>query len=249
MTTIPGTNYQVSGNQILAPDGQAISKDQFIAKVQSKEISLTENSLRFLDSQLGPDMTQSLFRAAGMQVPVDQLIPKLMTSSDSLTGDLYSLMEAIAKLTQEQRKAAREVRHAEFGLQISELNKAADEALEAAKWRLAAGVVSGALTIGAGALSAQGGIEGTDAAMAQYGGYSKVVEGFSKIAESGIGYGGAVKDRDAETARTNAKKFEEMTSETKDLQNAIREMESKVREILQAIQAAESDAAKTVARS
>ena len=39
MTMIPGTNYQISGNSIQSRDGKEISQQQFLEKVQSKEIA------------------------------------------------------------------------------------------------------------------------------------------------------------------------------------------------------------------
>jgi hypothetical protein len=239
MTSIPGSNYQISGSNFIAPDGNQLTQQQFLDRVNSREISLTENSLQFLSNHLGPDMMQSL-RQSMPSSP--QTVSARLEATEANMGEIYDLMKVLAQFAQDQRKSASELRTAQYGSQIDAMQKSADEAMGAARARLAAGIIGGALTIGSGAIScfsAVGSFEGltkTDMNLKQnlsFGeGLSKGVDGVNKITTSFIELGAAGHEKNAKERDIDARKAEQAAQQTTELLDAIRELNSKAKEVL-----------------
>lgn len=70
--------------------------------------------------------------------------------------DIYAVMALFTKIAQEQRNAAREVRHSEMQAQVGSMMNAAQEIRNAAKDRLVGAIISGTMQIGAGAIQVGG---------------------------------------------------------------------------------------------
>ena len=276
MTMIPDTNYQVRDNTILAPDGQTISKEDFLKKVESKEISLTENSLKMLGSTLGPDLEKSLRVSSGLPSSPSELSGKLGRTEQDMM-DIYALLGEIAKMSNEQRKSMSEVRHSQSEMQIDSMKQSAQKELDSAMVRMVSGIVGGCFSIGAGVVSGFGAIRsldglsksldrsgvqnivGKDAFKAlpsevrdqtvlvtremsmQIGdSQSKILEGAGRIVTSGLEYGSAKLEKDSKDLDIQGRKMDEMGNQTRDLVDSIKEMNAKVRDVMQAIQSSES---------
>ena len=283
MTTIPGTSYKISGNDFVSPEGTKLTQQQFLEKVEKKEISLTENSLKFLEGNVGPDMLKSLRSGSGLPGSPSTVSENLSKTEKGF--DIYELMEELFKLSLEQRKGMTELKHAQSEAQIDTMKKSAEEQMKAATARMWSGIVSGVVSIGAGAISGAGalgqsgmfgklfdkmGINSTDSKsffkalpeefqkktilltpefnMKMTESLSKVFEGLGKMGTSGIDMAGAQNEDRAKHLEIETKKIEEQVGETKDTLDAIREMNAKVREIMQSIAQSESDSMKTIAR-
>jgi hypothetical protein len=250
MTIIPDTGYRVSGSQIIDPAGQPISREDFLAKVASKEISLTANSLQMLGETFGPEMTRSL---AGLAAPPPaEAVGNILGSGstdDQAALNISDLMVLIAKTTQEQRKEMREVRDAEFDTQISKMAEQAKQDLHAARWEAAGMIVSGGLNM-------VGGYKGMQGARFEAGSAGAVRA--KNVAETwgaggkgleGIGKWFAANDRDdASIAQRQAKAAEKSMADSKDVMDTLRETMAKVRETLQAIQNSDAEANRSIAR-
>jgi hypothetical protein len=156
---IPGTDYEIHGTKdggtVFTKDGKEISQDEFLSKVDKKEISLSQNSLRFLDSWLGPDSMQSLRTSTGFPSSPGELSGKLGTS-DQFLGDLYSLMEILEKTVQDQKKQMNDVKQTEQQSNLQAMTDSAQKEWEAAQTRAVWGFVSAGVTIGAGVVSVVG---------------------------------------------------------------------------------------------
>ncbi len=100
-TSIPGTNYQLRGDQFVGQDGTTLTRDQFVDKVRASEISLTSESLKFLDKQLGPDTMNSLRTAGGfLTSPPRALTNKLGAGRDGveqLALDMYTMLAMLVE--------------------------------------------------------------------------------------------------------------------------------------------------------
>lgn len=106
-------------------------------------------------------------RDALLESPIGQLDGStLLTLSDKLDGmsqsmaDVYSVMLLISKMSQQQREASRGIRDAEQQSQLTSMQEGADKIREAADFALAAGIVSGVVKMGSGAISIGGGLKG-----------------------------------------------------------------------------------------
>jgi hypothetical protein len=161
MTSIPGTNYQVSGGNFIDPQGQQISAQDFLKKVQSKEISLTEDSLRILqDNAVGPDMLQSLRTGAGLATPLAQVMHRL----DNPEGELNVTMmfATIIQTAQTSSKAMFQLGNSHSELGFEKMKAAIEKDKSAAGWKLAAGIASGVFSIASGAVSIAGATRSLD---------------------------------------------------------------------------------------
>jgi hypothetical protein len=244
--SIPGSNYQLRGNDFVSPEGTTLNQQQFIDKVKTGGVSLTEGSLKFLEGRFGPEMTNSLRSVSGFQVPPGQIVGKL-ENIDNAMGDLSLLMEALAKMSQEQRKSMMETKHSEFDTQIQLQQNSIDKQSEANKDKMWMGILQGGMTIAAGVLSGIGSIKGTEVSLNTWGSLSKGVEGLS-------GGGSSIwqqamintKEDESKNLELQSRKMESMTSETKDVIDNLREVHSKVKETLQAIESARSQTARSV---
>lgn len=156
---IPGTDYDIRGTKdggtVFVKDGKEISQDEFLSKVDKKEISLSQNSLRFLDSWLGPEPMQSLRTSTGFPTSPGELSGKLGTS-DQFMGDLYGLMEILEKTIQDQKKQMNDVKQSEQDSNIKALTDSAEKTMEAARAQAIFGFISAGVTIGAGVVSVVG---------------------------------------------------------------------------------------------
>jgi len=261
--SIPGSSYMLrpgtdGANTFVAPNGTTLTQDQFVKKVESKEISLTENSLQFLDSRLGPDTMQSLRVSSGYPSSPGQIMARLNGTSDTMMGDLFNLLELLAKVTQDQKKQMQEVKKTEGEMQLTFMEQSAKKELEAATTRAIFGAITAGLTIFSGVLGVAGagkalGLEalgkgGSEATLRQFEGWSKLTEGFAKGSDVGGGAVSANKEDEAKKQDIESKKMEQQLEETRNVQDTLREMLSKVKETLQAIQQAQSQTAQSVAR-
>lgn len=265
---IPGTRYQVHDGNIIGPDGGTITQQEFLQKVESKEISLTSDSLRFLGSQFGPDLEKSLTRASGLTVPTSVLSSR-MARTENTMGDIFSLMELLAKVTLDQKKQAYDMKARESDMQITAMNKSADEALAAARVRMIAGVISGAANIASGAMGGIGAMkvmngppklpDGTqlagdalktwnEATSGLWGAASKMTEGLAQINQVSMELGAGGHDWNSKMSDSNARMLENMAGETRDMAETLREMNAKVREVIRDMQAAGDQAMGTIIR-
>ena len=237
---IPGTNYQISGNNFVGPGGETITQDQFVDKVKSKEISLTEGSLKFLENRVGEDMMSSLKSVSGFQSSPGEISNKL--SETEVKFDLYSLMQLITQLSNDQRKQMNDVRGKESDAQIKSMENSAKEEKIAGNERMWQGIISGAVSI-AGSI---GGAVGVGVGGAKWGEVfsgivQKGIEGAGKVGTSSVFEPRVSEHEDkAKMEDINSKKFEEMKGKTQETLDGIRQMQDKVKEILQAIQQSES---------
>lgn len=257
---IPNTNYQIQNGSILSPDGNQVSPEQFVQKVMNKEISLTADSLRFLGEQLGPDLKNSLIALSGSQTPAPQLLGKL-ESTENLTPSIVDLMVLLTKIVQDTEKNARESKQGQFALQIGELKQSAEDQRVAATWRMVAGITSGVATMGSGALNMAGASktfgmsteqlnQGLGTAMNQrWSGYGSLSQGGGQILSSVFEKVGSEYDAKAKQDDINAKKFEQGASDAKDLQDSMRDMGSKVRDLLRDLTNSEKEISQTIIRN
>ena len=161
MTSIPGTNYQISGGNFIDPQGQQISAQDFLKKVQTKEVSLTEDSLRILqDNDVGPDMLKSLRTGAGLTTPLSEVVSKLEKTEDAL--DVTALFATIIKSSQTSSKAMFQIGNMQSQSQFEKLKSSIEADKSAAGWRLFAGIASGVFSIASGAVSIAGATRSLD---------------------------------------------------------------------------------------
>jgi hypothetical protein len=234
---IPGTNYQISGNNFVAPGGETLTQDQFVDKVKNKEISLTEGSLKFLESHGSESLVSSLKSVSGFQVPPGEISMRL-TQTEGVMGDLYSLMALITQLSNDQRKQMQDVKGKEFDSQIKSMENSAKEEKIAGQERMWQGIITGAITVAA---SVGGGVGLGMGGQVVSEIVSKGIEGAGKITTASIFEPRVSEHEDqAKMEDINAKKLEEMKAKTQDTLEGVRQMQEKVKEILQSIQQAES---------
>ena len=79
-----------------------------------------------------------------------------LLSAQDAQADMYAVMALFTKLAQDQRTAARELRHDETQAQFNTEMQAAQKIRDAAKDRLVGAILSGAMQIGAGAVQIGG---------------------------------------------------------------------------------------------
>lgn len=237
---IPGTNYQISGNNFIAPGGETITQDQFVEKVKNKEISLTEGSLKFLEDHGSESLLSSLKSVSGFQVPPGEISTKLL-QSESVMGDIYSLMALITQLNQDQKKQMQDMKRGEFDSQIKSMENSAKEEKLAGQDRMWQGVLSGAISIAASAGGAIGmNMGGPKLGEAISGIVQKSIEGSGKLLTSQYETSISEHEDKAKMEDINSKKLEEMQGQSRDTLDGIRQMQDKVKEVLQSIQQAES---------
>jgi hypothetical protein len=240
---IPGTDYTVAGTKdggtvFVGKDGKEISQEQFLQKVATKEISLSAGSLTVLESWLGPDAMDSLRSSSGYQASPAQLLSK-MGVSDALMGDIYTLLALVESTLKEQKKAMGEVQHLEQSLQLEFMKQGANEEMAAARVRAVMGFVSAAVTVASGAASGFGALKGmgmSDGAelfAKKWEGISTGISGAGKALDSAGGLAAAGHEQNSEEKDIGAKKMEQMSSESRDGLDQIREMHAKVMELLQ----------------
>ncbi len=240
---IPGTDYEVRGSKdggavFVGKDGKEISQQEFLGKVESKEISLTSGSLTVLSSWLGPDAMNSLRSSSGYEASPAQLLSK-MGVSDSQMGDLYTLMAMIEQTMKEQKKSMQDVQHLEQSLQIEFMKQGAQEEMAGAWAKAMAGFAAAALTVASGAASGFGAVkglgmsEGAELFSKKFDGISTGLSGIGRAMDSGGGLVGAHFDQNAKERDIQSKKMEQMQGESRDGLDQIREMHNKVIELLQ----------------
>jgi hypothetical protein len=244
MTTIPGTGYVLSGKTIFSPEGKEVSPEQFLDKVKNKEISLTENSLTVLEGNVGFETMQSLRSLSGPPSSPGSILNKL-PSDDVVMGDLCSLMKLIAQMSNDQRKSVSEVRHSQTGLQLDAMKQSIDELQKAATARLVAGIAGGVFTMGSGTITGLGSLgkfggETVDAMLARGNSLSQILGGIGQIVGAGIERVSSEHDQNSKDWDIKAKKFEDQSGDSRDLENVIRETNQQAREILQQMQSSTS---------
>jgi len=92
---------------------------------------------------------------------------------NSAQADIYAFMGLFYQLSLESRKTAAEIRSAEREAKFQELQAAADKVREAAAFQLAAGIVTGVATIGAGVINMAGGLQSLKASTGELAGGMK----------------------------------------------------------------------------
>jgi len=256
--SITGSDYRLrtgtdGTNTFVSPDGTTLTQDQFVKKVEKKEISLTENSLQFLDSRLGPDTMQSLRAAAGYAKSPSEVLTNLNGVSDTMMGDLFSLLEQLAKITQENKKQMQDVRQSENESQLRSMEDSAKKELESAQNRMIYGWISAGLTIGSGVANLGGSVgslwaKNPETLMKGVDGIGKALEGTAKGLDGSGGVKSSELEHESKLKDIDAKKTEQMSEETRNTMDTLREMLSKVKETLQAIEQARSQSSQSVAR-
>lgn len=250
MTSIPGASgYQIRDTNFIAPDGKALTQQQFVDKVKSKEISLTGDSLQFLDKHLGPDTMQSLRQSTSPTTL--QNVNARLQSTEANMGEIYDLMKVIAQFSQTQRQSASAIRQAHYDSQISAMKKSADDLMAAAWARLAGGILSGAATITSGAVQIGGAKLGSDmkdadgkldplkklefkADMSKLEGTAKSIDGTAKLLGTGGEFAANAFERNSKDGDMAAKKAEQAAQKINELLETIREMSSRAMETFQA---------------
>ena len=202
-------------------------------------------------------------------------------SLESLKGnvkmDIYIMMELFHKIGNEMKQEAREGRQAARDLRMESLQSAADQMRTAAGKACAAACISGGFQIGSGVMSvgsgllsiggglagAKGGKIGTDAAIAQWGGYGKALGGAGELLKAidGVAGGGGgiwsalvqreskefeAKQKESESAATKAESQVQMENE---MMQDMRDLIKKVQDQLQAMEQARSETAKNILRA
>ena len=239
---IPDTDYSLRGGQFIGKDGTALTRDQFVDKVSKKEITLTGDSLKFLDKELGPDMTKSLRLSSGNLTPPGELHAKL-DSTTKLTFDLYALEEELTRLVQDGKKMNKEVAHRESKMNIELQEKSAQKEFEAGQWKMWAGIVQGVFTMASGAASVIGGMGATEVSMAKGGGAGKIFDGVGGLVGALFQIPVNNLEKEGRDLGTRSKEWEEMREETRDQRQALNQMESDVRQMLQSREQARAQTA------
>jgi methyl-accepting chemotaxis protein len=250
MTSIPGASgYQIRDGNFIAPDGKALTQQHFVDKVKSKEISLTADSLQFLDKHLGSDTMQSLRQSTSPSTL--QNVSARLQSTEANMGEIYDLMKVIAQFSQTQRQSASAIRQAHYDSQISGMKKSADDLMAAAWSRLAGGILSGAATITSGAVQIGSVKLGTDLKgadgkvdpvkkmefqvdMSKVEGKAKAIDGTAKLLSTGGEFAANAFERNSKDGDMSAKKAEQAAQKINELLETIREMSSRAMETFQA---------------
>jgi hypothetical protein len=158
----------------------------------------------------------------------------------------------MSQVSQEQRKTMTEVRHAQTDMQVDAMQKSAQEQLNSANARLVAGITGGILTMGSGVVGIVGstGAMGStlESSMEMSKGVSSLIEGLNKIIGAGIERGSQEHEYNSKKQDIEAKKYEDMSGESRDHLDTIRETHAKVKEILQALQNSENETQRSIAR-
>jgi hypothetical protein len=235
-TNIPGTNYQLRGDQFIGQDGTTLTREQFVDKVSKKEITLTGESLKFLDKQLGPDTMNSLRTGAGFPSSPQALNGKLDNqTTKQISTDLYALLAFLERVNKDNEKTTKDGKHIASESRFELMAQSAKKELEAGNWKAAMGIVQGLFTMAAGGALSQGNKAG-----------GKMLDGLSSLVAAGFQFGINDVEKQGKDLGLQSQKSEVMAEESNDLLKAIRDMHDKVKELLQAIQQAESQTARNV---
>jgi hypothetical protein len=189
---------------------------------------------------------------------------------ETAQADIYILMALLHELGNEMKQSAREHRQAQRSLQMEKLQNAADKIRDAAAKARDAGIISGAFQIASGAAQITAGLiniigcgcalkAGSEAkimaATKLVGGISGAVEGIGKTGEGGGRIWSSFVTEQSEEDKAKQKEFEsEATKADANIQKEnemmqdMRELIKKVQEMLQSMEQANHDTARTILR-
>lgn len=166
----PTTEYRLEGDRILDADGREVSPEILESQLREGKLQLREGALVLLGEVFEESVLDKL-RAANDGKPTIEEPEKHGASvydlGDSLpdprklTADIQQLLAELHEAIQAVKIATRERRHTELESEVQQLKDAADKLLNAAGWRLAAGLVTGVATGLGGVLSIRGGMKAT----------------------------------------------------------------------------------------
>jgi hypothetical protein len=261
---IPDSNYSIRYTddgrpQFVDKKGTALGQQEFLEKVGKQEISLTANSLRFLEPWLGPDKAQSLRGATTPPLPSPALVGKVETELQ-IVADIWSIMEMLAKFSQDEKKLLSTLKQTEDAIQIELQKLSADQEKQAAFTRAITGFVTAALTIasgiasGIGTFKAEGALNLGKRDLAEilntrFGALTKGIDGASKAGEATGGLVSANQERDAKEADIQAQKFGKLSDKSREMLEAVRDLLSRVLDALRSVQQSETESRKSILRS
>ncbi len=130
-----------------------------------KNAPVSEEYLTII-KEFGLEDTAALRNAFAGNAPRGADMGSLLSMSNKLDGmsgsmaDVFTVMLLIARMSQENKKTSQELRDVQQQGQLADMQLAADKIREAADFALAAGIVSGVMQIGSGAISIAGGLKG-----------------------------------------------------------------------------------------
>ena len=136
----------------------------------SQENKLAPPSSRPPATEMPPPETTGT--PAGAAAALSQL------TGQSMVADMYAVLALFAKIAQEQRTSAREVRHSEMAAQVKSLMSAAQEIRDAAHERMVGAMVSGVMQIAAGAVQVGGGVKASNVSTTNQAGAGAITAGF-----------------------------------------------------------------------
>lgn len=242
----------------ISPDMRAISTQPTSTPLtgateplQQTQSSNLHNSAELREAADQHAQTQSVrYRSsAEFNQDISGCLPNLQSLQSSMSVDIYAVMAMAQKTAQEMRDANRELRASSLNAQVSELLSAADDMDKAAKFRLAAGIVQGAMKAAAGAATfgfnatAKGDGKGSDKVSeidrkehsAKGDGISLGMQGLGDIAAAGLNYGASKADAEVKRHEAIAKLHESAQAEANDMMQQMMDVIRDVRDKVSAI--------------
>ncbi len=175
------------------------------------------------------------------------------------SADIFTLMALMIQLGKEQREGARQVRDAQNIQKQAELQEAADKMREAADLALAAGVVSGVfkmvsggLSIGAGAKGMKDLGKGVDVEVVRsqgraFDGIGQMTGSAGDMIAAGLTHASTNKSADQKEAEAAAQLHESGAQREQEFMQNLQEMISKITSLLQDIQQQNNESMKRAA--
>lgn len=215
--------------------------------LQQTQSSNLHNSAELREAADQHAQTQSVrYRSsAEFNQDISGCLPNLQSLQSSMSVDIYAVMAMAQKTAQEMRDANRELRASSLNAQVSELLSAADDMDKAAKFRLAAGIVQGAMKAAAGAATfgfnatAKGDGKGSETDRKEHSakgdGISLGMQGLGDIAAAGLNYGASKADAEVKRHEAIAKLHESAQAEANDMMQQMMDVIRDVRDKVSAI--------------
>lgn len=211
--------------------------------LQQTQSSNLHNSAELREAADQHAQTQSVrYRSsAEFNQDISGCLPNLQSLQSSMSVDIYAVMAMAQKTAQEMRDANRELRASSLNAQVSELLSAADDMDKAAKFRLAAGIVQGAMKAAAGAATfgfnatAKGSETDRKEHSAKGDAISLGMQGLGDIAAAGLNYGASKADAEVKRHEAIAKLHESAQAEANDMMQQMMDVIRDVRDKVSAI--------------
>lgn len=160
----------------------------------------------------------------------------------SPTQNIADIMALLHQVALDQKKTAKEIRHDERDSQISAIQDQADKAREAAKWAMAAGIVSGAFTMAGGIAGARGEAATSQARTGIAGGLGQMAAAPLTMQSDTLKAEGVEAQADQTKAESAA---QDSTDFINNMNDVIRDVRQKVAEAIQA----QNDALRSIIRA